>query len=154
MILLDTGYFIALFTPDDHLYQRAAAWSLHLNEPLLVTEYVLLVTHSHCAEGPRTPLPARRVSAMVLGQERVTWLPARATLSWTGLPITMVPLVVVEAVDTVEVTLQLYPHITIFDMVICQRQRREECPPPNWPQSCAVRRPFGAQPPGSAASAA
>jgi predicted nucleic acid-binding protein len=42
MILLDTGYFIALFTPDDHLYQRAAAWSLHLNEPLLVTEYVLL----------------------------------------------------------------------------------------------------------------
>jgi predicted nucleic acid-binding protein len=42
MILLDTGYFIALFTPDDDLYERAAAWSLHLNEPLLVTEYVLL----------------------------------------------------------------------------------------------------------------
>ena len=42
MILLDTGYFIALFTPDDHLYERAVAWSLHLNEPLLVTEYVLL----------------------------------------------------------------------------------------------------------------
>lgn len=42
MILLDTGYFIALFTPDDDLYDRAAAWSLHLNEPLLVTEYVVL----------------------------------------------------------------------------------------------------------------
>jgi predicted nucleic acid-binding protein len=42
MILLDTGYFIALFTPDDDLHERAAAWSLHLNEPLLVTEYVLL----------------------------------------------------------------------------------------------------------------
>lgn len=42
MILLDTGYFIALFTPDDDLYERAAAWSLHLNEPLVVTEYVLL----------------------------------------------------------------------------------------------------------------
>jgi uncharacterized protein len=42
MILLDTGYFIALFTPDDHLHERAVAWSLHLNELLLVTEYVLL----------------------------------------------------------------------------------------------------------------
>src|ERR1700758_979871 len=42
MILLDTGYFIALFTPDDDLHERAAAWSLHLNEPLVVTEYVLL----------------------------------------------------------------------------------------------------------------
>jgi predicted nucleic acid-binding protein len=42
MILLDTGYFIALFTPDDDLYERAAAWSLQLNEPLVVTEYVLL----------------------------------------------------------------------------------------------------------------
>jgi uncharacterized protein len=42
MILLDTGYFIALFTPEDDLHRRAAAWSLHLAEPLLVTEYVLL----------------------------------------------------------------------------------------------------------------
>ena len=41
MILLDTGYFIALFTPDDSLHQRAVAWSLRLNEPVLVTEYVL-----------------------------------------------------------------------------------------------------------------
>jgi predicted nucleic acid-binding protein len=42
MILLDTGYFIALFRPEDELHERAAAWSLHLNEALLVTEYVLL----------------------------------------------------------------------------------------------------------------
>ena len=42
MILLDTGYFIALFTPDDDLHECAAAWSLHLSEPMLVTEYVLL----------------------------------------------------------------------------------------------------------------
>jgi hypothetical protein len=42
MILLDKSYFIALFTPDDHLCKRAVAWSLHLNEPLLVTEYILL----------------------------------------------------------------------------------------------------------------
>ena len=41
MILLDTGYFVALFTPDDHLHTRAIAWTLRLNEPTLVTEYVL-----------------------------------------------------------------------------------------------------------------
>ncbi|MEI8042751.1 MAG: PIN domain-containing protein [Verrucomicrobiota bacterium] len=41
MILLDTGYFIALFTPDDNLHERAIAWCRHVNEPLLVTEYVL-----------------------------------------------------------------------------------------------------------------
>src|SRR5438477_11760192 len=41
MIFLDTGYFVALFTPDDHLHERAIAWSLRLAEPQLVTEYVL-----------------------------------------------------------------------------------------------------------------
>jgi uncharacterized protein len=41
MILLDTGYFVALFSPDDDLHERAVAWSLQLNEPMLVTEYVL-----------------------------------------------------------------------------------------------------------------
>ena len=67
----------------------------------------VLVTHSHCADGPRAPLPSRRVSAMVLGQERVTWLPARAMPSRMGLLMTMLPLTVAEAVDTVAVTLQL-----------------------------------------------
>jgi len=41
MILLDTGYFVALFSPDDDLHERAVAWSLQLDEPTLVTEYVL-----------------------------------------------------------------------------------------------------------------
>ena len=41
MIFADTGYFIALFTPDDRLHDRAVAWSLHLSEPLVVTEHVL-----------------------------------------------------------------------------------------------------------------
>ena len=41
MILLDTGYFVALFSVDDDLHERAVAWSLQLNEPMLVTEYVM-----------------------------------------------------------------------------------------------------------------
>jgi hypothetical protein len=63
MILLDTGYFIALFTPDDHLHQRAVAWSLHLNEPLLGHLH-LLRTHGpteHPARfGLRSPFRAGR----------------------------------------------------------------------------------------------
>ena len=41
MIFLDTGYFVALFTPDDRLHDRATAWSLRLHEPMLVTEHIL-----------------------------------------------------------------------------------------------------------------
>ena len=41
MILVDTGYFIALLTPRDALHQRACAWAQAVDEPLLVTEYVL-----------------------------------------------------------------------------------------------------------------
>jgi predicted nucleic acid-binding protein len=41
MIFLDTGYFVALFSPDDDLHDRAVAWSLLLTEPFLVTEHVL-----------------------------------------------------------------------------------------------------------------
>ena len=67
-----------------------------------------LVTQSHCEDAPKAMLPSRNVSAMVLGHDKVTWLPLRATLSCTGSPMTMVPLFVTEAVDTVEVTLQLY----------------------------------------------
>lgn len=41
MIFLETGYFVALFGVDDELHARALAWSMHGDEPLLVTEYVL-----------------------------------------------------------------------------------------------------------------
>ena len=41
MIFLDTGFFVALFTPDDSLHFRATTWSLQLTEPTLVTEHVL-----------------------------------------------------------------------------------------------------------------
>jgi gamma-carbonic anhydrase len=72
-----------------------------------------LVTHNHCADGPIALLPSSSVSAMVLGQETVTRLAARATLSCTGLPMTMVPVFIADSAtreappDTVEVTVQL-----------------------------------------------
>ena len=61
MILLDTGYFIALFTPANRLYERAVAWSLHLNEPLLVTEYVLL----ECVNSFSTPKDRPSAHALI-----------------------------------------------------------------------------------------
>jgi predicted nucleic acid-binding protein len=42
MIFLDTGYLVALLDNRDELHERAAAWSLALREPTLVTEYVLI----------------------------------------------------------------------------------------------------------------
>ena len=44
MIFVDTGFLLALAQPSDTLHPRAVKWSLHLPDPLLVTEYVLLET--------------------------------------------------------------------------------------------------------------
>ncbi|MGD9855194.1 MAG: type II toxin-antitoxin system VapC family toxin [Planctomycetaceae bacterium] len=41
MILLDTAYLFALFNPQDQWHARAVAWTIALQEPSLVTEYVL-----------------------------------------------------------------------------------------------------------------
>lgn len=41
MILIDTGYCLALLRPRDVLYQRSQAWAAAVREPLVVTEYVL-----------------------------------------------------------------------------------------------------------------
>ena len=67
----------------------------------------VFVTGDHCADGPRALLSSRIVSAIVLGQEKVNWPLVWATLTWTGLPIMIVPVTVAEAVKTVAVTLQL-----------------------------------------------
>lgn len=44
MILLDTGYFLALVRPRDALFPRAQAWAQAAPGPFLVTEYVLWET--------------------------------------------------------------------------------------------------------------
>jgi uncharacterized protein len=44
MILVDSGFLLALAHPNDELHARAADWAHHLSEPLLVTEYVIWET--------------------------------------------------------------------------------------------------------------
>jgi predicted nucleic acid-binding protein len=61
MTLIDTGYFIALFSPTDSLHSRAVAWSSALRGPLLVTEYVLVETMNYFS---RPPDRARAASVM------------------------------------------------------------------------------------------
>ena len=60
MILIDTGYLIALLSPRDELHTRAVAWSRADAEPLLLTEYVLWEAVNHFSS------PADRERAAVL----------------------------------------------------------------------------------------
>jgi len=59
MILIDTGYCLALLRPRDALYQRAQAWATAIREPLAVTEYVLLEAVNALSKPPsRAKVPA------------------------------------------------------------------------------------------------
>ena len=55
MILIDTGFFLALLRPRDALYARAQAWAQAVREPLVVTEYVLLETANPLSASPDRP---------------------------------------------------------------------------------------------------
>lgn len=74
MILVDTGYLIALTSPLDSLHRRANAWSGAVRESLLVTEYVLLETVNHFSA------PLNRLRVHVLLQS------IRSTMSWSVVP--------------------------------------------------------------------
>ena len=44
MVFIDTGFLVALIKPTDELHIRARSWADLIEEPLLVTEYVLWET--------------------------------------------------------------------------------------------------------------
>jgi predicted nucleic acid-binding protein len=44
VILVDSGFLLALAQPADGLHTRAVTWAQHVSEPLLVTEHVLWET--------------------------------------------------------------------------------------------------------------
>ena len=60
MILIDTGFLIALLSPRDELHMRATAWSGAGDESLLLTEYVLWEAVNHFSS------PADRERAAIL----------------------------------------------------------------------------------------
>lgn len=64
MILVDTGFFLALAQPRDALHARALLWAQAISEPLLVTDYVLWETVnalSAPADRPKAHLLLERI---------------------------------------------------------------------------------------------
>jgi len=41
VIFVDTGYLLALLSPQDELFERAQRWAAVVGEPLVTTDYVL-----------------------------------------------------------------------------------------------------------------
>jgi uncharacterized protein len=84
MILVDTGFLLALAQPTDELHIRAADWVQHLSEPMLVTEFVLWETVnslSRRADRPR----AHRIVEMISGDANYAFVPSSPELLAAGL---------------------------------------------------------------------
>jgi uncharacterized protein len=84
MILVDTGFLLALAQPADALHARAVYWAQHLSESLLVTEYVLwemVNSVSKRADRPR----AHRIVEMISADTNYTLVPASPDLLAVGL---------------------------------------------------------------------
>ena len=75
MILVDSGYLIALAKPRDSLRSRAEAWTAGLCEPLVVTEFVLCET----VDALSRPLDREKARRLLEG--------IRATGQWQVIPV-------------------------------------------------------------------
>ncbi len=67
MILVDSGYLIALAEPRDSLHAVAMRWSRTVNEPLLLTDYILIEVINHLSRTPQQ----RAKSHLVLDEIRL-----------------------------------------------------------------------------------
>lgn len=86
MILVDTGYLIAITSPLDSLHQRALLWAETVRVQMLVTEYVLLETVNHFS----SPLNRLRVHVLLQNiRSTSNWeiIPASPALFETGLQL-------------------------------------------------------------------
>jgi uncharacterized protein len=83
MVLVDTGYLIALFTEADVLHKRAIAWSEALEDRLLFTEYVLIEVANHF-HGPQSRDKARAIREWILSDPMCQFVPANSAVSDAG----------------------------------------------------------------------
>ncbi|HLL90196.1 MAG TPA: PIN domain-containing protein [Tepidisphaeraceae bacterium] len=79
MILVDTGYLVALFHPRDGLHPVARAWSAVLDEPLIVTEHVLVEVVNRFSQ-PTDRVRAERIAAVVRGDSAYVFLQSSSQL--------------------------------------------------------------------------
>ncbi|MEX0774984.1 MAG: PIN domain-containing protein [Phycisphaeraceae bacterium] len=62
MILIDTGYLIAILRPADELHWRAVAWSQAVHDHLIVTEHVLWETINQLSAPAERPIVHRMLA--------------------------------------------------------------------------------------------
>jgi predicted nucleic acid-binding protein len=86
MILVDTGYLLALLHPLDALFRRAQAWAQAVHEPLLVTEYVLWETENSSSSLPNRP-QVHLLLARIRADENTELIPASSHLLEAGLSL-------------------------------------------------------------------
>ena len=88
MILLDSGYLIALAKPRDSLHERAKAWAARVQESVVVTEFVLCETLNSLSLPTDRPKGHRTVE-MLRSNPRCRIVPATADLFEIGLRLHM-----------------------------------------------------------------
>ena len=84
MILVDSGFLLALAQPADALHARAVDWAQHLSEPLLVTEYVLLETVNSLSKRADRPR-AHRIADLISGDANCALVYSSPALVTAGL---------------------------------------------------------------------
>ena len=86
MILLDSGYLVALINTRDELHARAKAWLRVLRGPLIVTEYVLVEmmdTLSH----PSLRIGAHGMYRLLTSSPEITVVAASSSLLRCGVEL-------------------------------------------------------------------
>jgi predicted nucleic acid-binding protein len=86
MILVDTGFLVALAQRRDALHERARAWAAAVDEPLLVTEYVLLETINQLS-GPADRMRAHLIAGQVRSSPAYEFMPAQREIFEGGLAL-------------------------------------------------------------------
>ena len=84
MILLDAGYFLALFNPRDHLHEPAVAWTQRIEEPALVTGHILWECVNAFSSSEHRP-SAHAIVRYVRSAPGFHFLPASEALFEAGL---------------------------------------------------------------------
>lgn len=84
MILVDTGYWLALASPRGALHQRARDWGDLLDEAFVVSEYVLCETVNALSSPVDRP-KAHEIVSTVLNEDAYEFVPASPVLFEAGL---------------------------------------------------------------------
>ena len=83
MIFVDTGFLLALAQPTDALHHRAKSWAAAINEPLLVTDYIVWETVNGLSRPVDRP-KAQLTVAHIQSSPQWELLPASSVLFQAG----------------------------------------------------------------------